>query len=1214
MNIDKRLLKLAKANSVSLFLTIFLGFLGGLLIVGQANYLSKIVNRVFLEGAGIDDVSKLLAVLVVIFILRAGLLWGKEAAAKNVAVAVKNQLRKALFQKVLERGPAFTHGERTGELIGVFYEGIEALDAYFSQYLPQLVLAAFIPITFLLFVFPRDFLSGIILLVTAPLIPFFMALIGSMADSLTKKQWKTLSRMSAHFLDVLQGLTTLKILGRSKEQAAIIAGISDRFRVRTMGVLKVAFLSALTLEMLTTISTAVIAVEIGLRLLAGKMLFEQALFILLLAPEFYLPLRMLGSRFHAGMSGVAASGRIFAILEDRQWQGGEMSDSGEQTGEPGVPREIRFKEVAFHYPDGRGGLEDVDLHLVSGEKIALVGPSGAGKTTVVQLLMKYILPEKGAIIIDGHPLMQISGSRWREKIAWVPQTPYLFDTTIFENIRIAKPDAAMADVVGAAKLAHIHDFVRMLDDGYDTIIGERGARLSGGQAQRIALARAFLKDAPLLILDEPSANLDPVLEAQIQESIRLLTKEKMVLVIAHRLQTVMDADRIYVLDDGRIVQQGTHHHLAATEGVYRGLVREYATTHDKTNALTAPDEISKARRFPPDKHETAVHSPRPDYSNREDKGKSAHGIWMLRRLLSFLVPYRKWVLASVLFGFLTIGSSIGLMGSSAYIISLAALHPSIADLQVAIVGVRFFGIARGFFRYLERYVSHQVTFRLLAGLRVWFYQAIEPLAPAKLLGLQSGDLLSRILSDIGTLENFYVRAVSPPLVASLVALLAAGLLYGYDPALAGVFILFFLVSGLIIPLVVYQLSKTAGRKIPEIRSKFKTSLVDGVQGLAELMAFGKEREMMETVLSESRALGVEQKKLAHVEGFQHAVISLLTNMAMWSVLFLGIGLVVHGKMNGVYLAVIALITWSAFEAVNPLPDSARNLAGNLAAGKRLFELTRIRPAVVDVPEPSALSASRDIRIERLSFAYPAMNETGAGNIPVTARQVLRNVSLKIPEGSSTALVGPSGSGKSTIVKLLLRFWDFREGEISLGGRDIRSLSQDDVRKQIALVSQSTYLFNATIADNIRISRPDASFAEIEEAARKAQLHPFIQTLPDGYQTWVGEQGVLLSGGERQRVAIARAILKNAPILILDEPTSNLDSVTEREIIRMLQGLMQGKTTLLITHRLVGMDAMDEIVVLYQGAVAERGSHRALLREGGLYRRMWTLQQQFLPEN
>ena len=571
---DRQLTLRALPARAALAGTIALGFAGGALAVGQAWLLSTVIDRVFLGGAGLatNGVMPWLWAALGIMAARAAVTWCGEVTANRVALRVKHDMREAVFAHVLALGPAYARGERTGELTAAVMEGVEALEAYFSQYLPQLAVAALVPATILAVVFPLDMLSGIVLLLTAPLIPAFMVLIGWTTDALTRRQFDRLGRLSAHFLDTLQGLTTLKLLGQSREQARVVGTVSDQYRQATLEVLRVAFLSALVLEMVATISTAIVAVEIGLRLLYGQMAFQPALLILILAPEFYLPLRMLGLRFHSAASGVSAAKRLFEILATPLPKSTPVT-AGILAETPAAPPgegwgEVAFADVHFSYPDGRSALNGATFEIPALQQTALVGPTGAGKSTVAQLILRFIEPERGAIVAGGQPLGEIDLAAWRGRIAWVPQTPHLFHDTVAANMRLARPEASDDDLVNAARLACLHDFIVSLPQGYATIIGEEGARLSGGQAQRLALARAFLKDAPFLIMDEPTSRVDPELEALLQRATGELMRGRTTLVIAHRLSTVRQADQILVLADGMVVERGSHAALLRQRGPY----------------------------------------------------------------------------------------------------------------------------------------------------------------------------------------------------------------------------------------------------------------------------------------------------------------------------------------------------------------------------------------------------------------------------------------------------------------------------------------------------------------------------------------------------------------------------------------------------------------------------------------------------------------------
>lgn len=570
----------------------------------------------------------------------------------------------------------------------------------------------------------------------------------------------------------------------------------------------------------------------------------------------------------------------------------------------------------------------------------------------------------------------------------------------------------------------------------------------------------------------------------------------------------------------------------------------------------------------------------------------------LNRLVMLAAPFWRWILLSTLLGFLTVASSISLLASSAWIISTAALRPSIADIQVAVVGVRFFGITRAVFRYLERLVSHNTTFKILTRLRTWFYAALEPLAPARLLHYRSGDLLSRIVADVDTLEDFYVRVLAPPLVA--VAVLVGMLIFmaTFTPALALVLLGGMLLLGLGVPLLARNLGATPGQQAVTARAALNAALVDGVQGMADVVAFGAEDDQLAHITGLSDDLMHQQRRMAWLDGLQAALGVLVVSLTMVSVLWVAIPVV-----DAVNLATLALATIASFEAVTPLPLTFQHLEGNLAAAGRLVEMVEaVTPAVIDPPGPHPQPEGYDLTVEGLTFHYPGV-ESGP--------PALHDVSFRVRQDETVAIVGPSGAGKSTLVNLLLRFWDYDTGTITLGEHDLRAYPADTVRALTGVVAQQTHLFNTTIRENLMIARPDASEAEIVTAAERAQLNTFIEGLPEGYATLVGEQGLGLSGGERQRVAIARALLKDAPLLVLDEATANLDAVTEAAVLDAVWALAAGRTTLIITHRLAGLDRADRILVLDGGRIVEEGTHADLLARDGLYRRLHALQGHLL---
>jgi ATP-binding cassette, subfamily C, bacterial CydD len=573
--VDPRLLRHAAAARGYLVLTVVLGLITTALILAQAGLLAHALAAPA-AGTGVAALGVTLAVLLAVLAGRAIGVYGGELAALRAAAAVKSQLRRKLTAHVVRLGPAWLGGQQTGELATLSTKGLDALDPYFARFLPQLVLAFLVPVAVLIRVGLADWISAVVIAVTLPLIPVFAVLIGLQTRAQTERQWRLLARLGGHFLDVVEGLPTLKLFGRAKPQAAVIREVTDAHRHATMRTLRVAFLSALVLELTAAVATALVAVEVGLRLLAGHIPYQTALLVLLLTPEAYLPLRAVGLQFHASMEGVTAAGRVCEILDTPLPEPAVPAGRGLASGPP-APADLR-RDVIFlngaslMYPGrDQAALDRVSLTIRPGERIAIAGPSGAGKSSLLALLLRFAAPTGGRIEAGppGAPGTDISAfdlAAWRRQLAWVPQHPYLFDGTVTSNIALGCPDASEADIAHAAALAGAAEFIGSLPRGYGTPLGERGARLSAGQRQRIALARAFLQDAPLLLLDEPAAHLDPLTARMIIDTIERLMIGRTVVLITHGPGWAGGADRTVLLDQGRLVL------AAGCLGPVRGLV------------------------------------------------------------------------------------------------------------------------------------------------------------------------------------------------------------------------------------------------------------------------------------------------------------------------------------------------------------------------------------------------------------------------------------------------------------------------------------------------------------------------------------------------------------------------------------------------------------------------------------------------------------------
>ena len=569
---NRMLFQHSKYASGVVLLTILLGVMGVGATIAQLVFLSKVVNSVFLAHGTLAQVGPLLLLLLGLIVVRAALTWLREVTAQQAAIRVKSALRLRLFAHLLQLGPSYSKSESTGELVATASEGIERLDAYVSRYLPQIALSVLVPLMIAAYIFPIDWISAALLLVTAPIIPLLMFLVGSYAEKHIQRQWLALSRMSASFLDAVQGLPTLKIFGRSGAAGERVARLSNAFGERTLKVLRVAFLSGMVLEFMASAAIGLVAVILGVRLIDNNITFESAFLVLLLTPEFYRPLRELGVARHAGMEGKAAAKRIIEILQAPL----PVQTVATSCKPLANPLAITCAGVTYTYPGSeRSALSGVNLTLPAGSCTALVGRSGAGKSTLVNLLLRFMDAQDGSITVNDIPLSALPVETWREYIALVPQRPYLFYGNVLANIRMARPSACVEEVIEAAELAGAAEFINQLPRGYETEIGERGARLSAGQAQRIAIARAFLKDAPLLILDEPTSSLDPKSEMLIRQALERLMHNRTALVIAHRYNTIASAEQIAIMEHGKIVEIGKPERLLQQDGSYTQLMEMY---------------------------------------------------------------------------------------------------------------------------------------------------------------------------------------------------------------------------------------------------------------------------------------------------------------------------------------------------------------------------------------------------------------------------------------------------------------------------------------------------------------------------------------------------------------------------------------------------------------------------------------------------------------
>ncbi|MER6599401.1 thiol reductant ABC exporter subunit CydD [Streptomyces parvus] len=1160
--IDPRLLHHARATRLFLAAVVALGLVGALLVIAQAMLIAELVVGGFEDGLTVTELRTPLLLLAAVAVGRALVAWLTELAAHRASAAVKSQLRGRLLERATRLGPDWLSGQRTGSLVALATRGIDALDDYFARYLPQLGLAVVVPVAVLARIVTEDWVSAAIIVVTLPLIPLFMILIGWATQTRMDRQWQLLSRLSGHFLDVVAGLPTLKVFGRAKAQAESIRTITSDYRRATLRTLRIAFLSSFALELLATLSVALVAVTIGMRLVHGELDLYTGLVVLILAPEAYLPIRQVGAQYHAAAEGLSAAEEIFAVLE------AEPRTSGTEDAPDTLRLELADVTVR-HEGRAEPSLDAASLTVEPGETVALVGPSGVGKSTLLNVILGFARPDEGQVRVGGRDLADLDPERWRSRIAWVPQRPHLFAGTIAENVRLARPDAGDEAVVAALRDAGAYDFVAALPDGMLTALGEDGAGLSAGQRQRIALARAFLADRPLLLLDEPTASLDGESEAGIVDAVRRLAAGRTVLLVVHRPALLAVADRVVALEPRTD---------ARTEAAYGDPVAGLAAPGPAVPEPLAGGELPAAR---------PVDSPGSPAPAGTRSGR------VLARVRASAGDRRGQLSLALLLGSLAVGSAVGLMAVSGWLISRASEEPPVMYLMMAVTATRAFGIGRAVFRYAERLVSHDAVLKLLASLRVAVYRGLERIAPAGLRTTRRGDLLSRLVADVDVLQDYWLRWLLPVSTAVVVGTAAAGFTGWLLPEAGVILAVGLLLAGVGVPLVSGACARRTERQLAPARATLATRVADLLGGTAELTVAGALPARQEQLRAADTLLTRIASRAAAATALGGGLSALVCGLTVVAAAAVGVPAVNDGRLSGVALAVVVLTPLAAFEAVAGLPLAVQYRQRVARSAERVFE---VLDAPVPVQEPR-------IPAEEPGSPFPLEVRGLSARYPGSGHDALASLDLTLTPGRRIAVVGPSGSGKTTLAQVLLCFLDASSGTYRLGGVEASALDSDTVRRSVGLCAQDAHVFDSTIRENLRLARPGATDAELADALSRARLLDWVRALPEGLDTAVGEHGARLSGGQRQRLALARALLADFPVLVLDEPAEHLDLPTADALTADLLAATRGRATVLITHRLTGLEAVDEVLVLDAGRVVQRGPYAGLAAEDGPLRRM-----------
>ncbi len=1084
------------------------------------------------------------------------------------SVEAKRTVRQQVYDKLVAIGPSYVESVRTSEAMQVSVEGVEQLEIYFGQYLPQLFYALAAPLTLFFCLAPLSLPSAVALIVCVPLIPASIMVVQGIAKKVMGRYLGAYTDLGAMFLENIQGLTTLKIYEADEARHRQMNDEAEKFRVATMNVLRMQLNSIIVMDVFAYGGAAVGIIVTLVQYASGSIGLAAAFTIVLLSAEFFLPMRTLGSFFHTAMNGLAAAEKMFKILD------APLPPQGTRTLPHGRQLNVSCRGVSYSYDGSRQVLHNVDLDAAPGELVAIVGPSGSGKSTLAGIISAHIAGHDGSVRIEGVEVRDLSHTALANAVTTVSFASYLFKGTVRSNLLMGKPDATDDELWSALARCCLADFVRA-SGGLDMALSEQASNLSGGQRQRLALARALLHDTPVYIFDEATSNVDAESEAAIWRVVEeLVADSRTVIAIAHRLAVVTGAARIYVLDGGTIAQHGTHEELLAAGGAYARMWNQQAELESFARATedgaAQEREAERARRNAEPAREARSVRPGPaSHATRHDpvldgpEQASAPGTSAPRRRSALKVMGRLVGLVRPLAPFMALAVVLGVLGHVAAIlltliggqgIALVATTPQGAPgLTALLVVIAVCGIMRGPLHYGEQLCNHYIAFKLLALVRDKMFGALRRLAPAKLEGRDKGSLISTLTADIELLEVFYAHTISPVLIAIVVSLAMTVVIWCQDPRLGQIALAAYLVIGVAVPFFASKATGSAGLTMRNRIGDMNTFVLDGLRGLTETLQYGQTAERSAELTERTRKMGETEGRLKdRTATFMALTMALI--MAFDIVMLVACAVLCQSGAIDFSQAITATVAlMSSFGPVVAVANLGSTLAQTIASGNRVLDILDEQPQVLDITTGQDVHTFTEVIARNVDFSYGG-------------EQVLSGINLRVEPGTVTCISGRSGSGKSTLLKLLMRFWDPTSGYIEMSGVNLRRVNTSSLRANESYMTQDTHLFAGTIGENILLARPDAAQDELERACEKAALLEFVSTLPQGFDTPVGELGSTLSGGERQRIGLARVFLRDAPLVLLDEPTSNLDSLNEAAVLRALEQERAGKTIVLVSHR------------------------------------------------
>lgn len=1124
-----------------------------------ARILGGIVTDGLSAALAVDALAQAALPLASAIIVRAASIYLAQRAGDKAAFEAVRRVRSLVYDKLTALGPSYTETVPTAEAVQTSVEGATQLQVYFGGYLPQLFFAGLAPITLFVLLVGQAGLPAALLLACVPVIPVSIMMVMRNAKKIGAEYWGSYVDLGGMFLEAVQGLTTLKVYQADRDWHERINAESERFRGATMRLLVMQLRSICVMDLVVYMGAALGIIVAALQLAGGKISFDAAFLIVFLSQEFFLPMRRLGSLFHTAMNGMAASRRMFSILDTPEPERGNVELDGRG--------DIELSGVGYAYGD-RTVLDGADATIARGSLVALVGESGGGKSTLAGIISGRKDAYRGSVRIGGIELRDATATSLMRAVTLVPTNGYLFAGTLRENLLLAKPDATDAELLHALNRTRVAAFVQA-NGGLDMTINEGGTNLSGGQRQRVCMARALLHDSPIYVFDEATSNVDAASEAAIGEVIASLAGDHTVIVVAHRLSAIVGADQILVLERGRIAERGTHDELLADAGVYARMWNSQEQLSAYAYAEDGAEDVAVAEAAEGDDGRDgadmadAAAAPGSDHARR-----SAPSI--MWRMMGLVRPLTGWLVLAVALGSIGLLTAAFVPAFGAFGLMAALGHNALGlGLVVACAACAACGITRGPLHYGEQLCNHYIAFRLLAHIRDLVFGALRRLAPAKLEGRGKGELVSLVTSDIELLEVFYAHTISPIAIALVCTAVFEGFLLAVSPELAGIALVAYAVLGVLLPLVSAKACGTTGRQSREGAGKLGAFVLDSLRGASETIQFAGGADRSRALGELTEQVGAVDARLKRRQAASEAAADALILVANLVMLGRALQLVAAGTIDfaAAFVAVFTFV--SSFGSVMAVSRLGASLQETLASGARVLDLLDEQPQCAEVTDGQNVEFA-GAAAEHVSFSYvggAGADDAGQAAGETAASLILDDVTCTFAPGTMTCIMGRSGSGKSTLLKLLMRFWDPTAGAITVSGVDARRINTASLRSHEAYMTQDTHLFCGTVRENLLVARADATDAELLDACQSASLTALIDRLPQGLDTPVAELGDSLSGGERQRIGLARIFLNDAPFILLDEPTSALDALNEAAVMQAVDELKRrGKTIVLVSHR------------------------------------------------